>query len=126
MNSGQPPMMPKARQVGVGGEDIAHRLDALGAVVVGEHRATGDFGPAAFAVERGEAFLAGKRVTHTLRTAQDVVGGGVAFDGADLAAFGRCCLDVVADALAHQVVVGAEVGLAQPGVFLGKVGVDAS
>ena len=100
-------------EVGVGGEDVGHRLHALGAVVVGEHRAAGDFGPAAFARERGKAFLAGQRVTQALGAAQDVVGARVALDRADLAAVRLRLLDVLADALAHQVVVGAEIGLAQ-------------
>ena len=75
-------------EVGIGGEDVGHRLHALGAVVIGEDRAARNFGPAAFAGQRGQAFLAGQRVAHALRAAQDVVGAGVALDGADRAAVG--------------------------------------
>ena len=39
----------------------------FGAVVIGEHRAAGNLGPAAFALQRGEAFLPGQRVTRALR-----------------------------------------------------------
>ena len=45
-------LMPKASSFGIGGEDVGHRLHALGAVVIGEDRAAGDFGPAAFALQR--------------------------------------------------------------------------
>ena len=50
-------------------------------------------------VERGEALLAGERVTHALGAAQDVVGAGVALDRADRAAVRLLLLDVLADAL---------------------------
>ena len=43
---------------------------------------------------------------------------------ADRAAVRLGLLDVLADLEAHQVVVGAEIGLAQRGIFLGEVGVE--
>jgi hypothetical protein len=35
-------------ELGIGRQDVRHCLHALGAVVIGEHRAAGDLGPAAF------------------------------------------------------------------------------
>ena len=85
-------------EVGIGGEDVGHRLHALGAVVIGEHRAAGDFRPAAFALRApSRPFWPVKRVAHALGAAQDVVGAGIALDGADLAALRLGLLDVLAD-----------------------------
>ena len=64
----------------IGREDVGHRLDALGTVIIGENRAAGDFGPAAFALQRRQALLAGQCIARALCAAQNIVSARIAFD----------------------------------------------
>jgi len=57
-------------------------------------------------------------------TAQDIVGGGVTLDQADRSAIGFCLFEIFAEPESHQVIVGAEIGLAQRRIFLLEVGVQ--
>jgi len=70
--------------------------------------------------QRRQVLLAAERIAGALRAAQDVVGARVALDRAEGAAIRLVLLDVFADAIAHQVVVGAEIGLAQAGILDGR------
>ena len=114
----------EGRQVGLGGESIRHLLVGEIRLVVGEHRAAVDFGPAALAGQPLDPLLARQRVACPGGALVDVVGCDVAELQAHRAAIGLQRLQVLGELHAHQIVVGAEIGLAQGCVVLAQIGVD--
>ena len=108
----------------MGGEGVGHLLVGKICLVVGVDRAAGDLGPAIRVVEPFDALGAGDRVAEASRARVDVVGGDVAELQADRAAIRLKLHGVLRHLDAHQIVVGAKIGLPKLAVRLDKVGVD--
>ena len=106
------------------GEHVGHLLVGEIDLVVGEHRAALDLGPAAFAAQAIDALRAGDGVAKARGARVDVVGRDVAELQADRAAVRLQLLQVLRHQHAHLVVVGAEIGRAQLAILLEQIGVD--